>query len=337
MSITQEEKNNRQTAVYRLKAIMYAKRNGIHKACDRYHVSQASMYRWIKQWRNGNETVKSLYNGSRRPKSHPSTHTEAELARIRNLRRRHPNIGLQDLWLILRNKYDYTRTIQGLAKALKRLGHQTHPYTIPSPTCKRSKVYEKMNYPGQRIQIDVKEVPKECLSSEFHEKHPFLKLYQYTSIDEYSRYRVLEGYIEHNAYASSLFLGKVVGHWKRLGYRIKCVQTDNGTEFTKRFLTSNDNNLTQFERTAIELKVKLKFIKPSTPKHNGKVERSHREDQRLFYSEIIRTNKQITDINDFRKRLKKHQEYTNNRPMHPLGYLSPNDYLLQYKHNHSSK
>lgn len=337
MSISQEEKNNRQTAIYRLKAINYAKKNGIAKACDRYHVSQASLYRWLKQWETNNKRLEALYNNSRRPKSHPNAHTKTELTRIRNLRRRHPNIGLQDLWLILRDKYGYTRTIQGLAKALKRLGKPTDPHVRSSPTCRRPKEYEKMDYPGQRIQIDVKEVPKVCLSLEFQEKHPFLKLYQYTSIDEYSRYRVLEGYLEHNAYVSSLFLGKVVGHWRQLGYRIRCVQTDNGTEFTKRFLTSNDNNLTQFEKIAEQLKIKLKFIKPSTPKHNGKVERSHREDQKLLYSEIIRTGKPITDIEDFRKRLRKQQERTNNRPMRPLGYLSPIEYLNEYKHKHSTE
>ena len=68
-----------------------------------------------------------------------------------------------------------------------------------------------------------------------------------------------------------------------------------------------------FEATARRLKVKLKHIKPHTPKHNGKVERSHREDQRLFYSEIIRTNRLITDEEDFKRRLKRHQDKTNNR------------------------
>lgn len=88
-----------------------------------------------------------------------------------------------------------------------------------------------------------------------------------------------------------------------------------------------------FEATARRLKVKLKRIKPHTPKHNGKVERSHREDQKLFYSEIIRTNRQITDEEDFRRRLKRHQDKTNNRAMRPLGYLSPKQYLEQYKKN----
>lgn len=57
--------------------------------------------------------------------------------------------------------------------------------------------------------------------------------------------------------------------------------------------------------------------------YNGKVERSvSREDQKLFYSEIIRLNRLITDEESFKRRLKRHQDRTNNRPMRPLNYLS---------------
>lgn len=116
-----------------------------------------------------------------------------------------------------------------------------------------------------------------------------------------------------------------------MGIEVKCVQTDNGPEFTKQFIAKNANNHSMFEVTARQLQIKLKHIKPHTPKHNGKVERSHREDQKLFYSEIIRTGRLITDVNDLRKRLKKHQDRTNRRPMRLLNYLSPLQHIEQYK------
>lgn len=194
-----------------------------------------------------------------------------------------------------------------------------------------------MRYPGERVQIDVKYVPKECLSSEFIERYPLARLYQYTAIDEYSRYRILGGYLEHDTYASSLFLCQVVLGFKALGIEVECVQTDNGMEFTKQFIAKSEHNHSMFEVTAKRLGIRIKRIKPATPKHNGKVERSHREDQKLLYSEIMRTGKLITDIDDFKSRLKRHQNKTNNRPMRPLNYLSPRDYLEQYKHKHTNK
>jgi transposase InsO family protein len=101
-------------------------------------------------------------------------------------------------------------------------------------------------------------------------------------------------------------------------------------EFTKQFIARKTNNHSMFEITAKHLGVKLKRIKPHTPKHNGKVERSHREDQKLLYSEMIRLSHLIIDEDDFKRKLRRHQRKTNNRPMRPLNYLSPKQYLEQY-------
>ena len=70
---------------------------------------------------------------------------------------------------------------------------------------------------------------------------------------------------------------------------MECVQTDNGFEFTNRFSNSKRDLPTLFEKTAAELGIRHKLIRPYTPRHNGKVERSHREDQKRFYSCHIRS------------------------------------------------
>ena len=304
---------------------------GVKKAAAKFHEPESTIYCWYKKWKNSNCNIMNLADKSRRPHTHPNAHTKAELNKIRNVRRRNPNMGLQDLWIRLVSKHGYTRTMPGLLKALKRLEIATQPKVVPSPTCKKTKPYEAMRGPGERVQMDVKYVPKECLDPAYLAKYPFEKLYQYTAMDEYCRYRILGAYREHNTYTSSLFLRQVYSAFKAIGIRIECVQTDNGTEFTSRLLTNSDNAKSLFELTATHLNIQLKHIKPHTPKHNGKVERSHREDQKLLYSEIIRTGKLIKGFDDFKQRLKRHQDKTNNRPMRPLGYLSPINYLAKYK------
>lgn len=270
MSITQEMR-------YRLGAIKCAECYGVKLAAVKCHTSPASIYRWRKLYYASNKDIRSLQNGSRHPHSHPNAHAQAEIALIRNLRRRNPRLGLQDFWLRL-HQHGYTRSQPALLKQAAISG-----------------------------------------------------LYQYTAIDEFSRYRILWGVEEHNTYTSSLFLIRIVKYFEAMGIEIKCVQTDNGPEFTKQFFAKDANSHSMFEVTARQLQIKLKHIKPHTPKHNGKVERSHREDQKLFYSEIIRTGRLITDVNDLRKRLKKHQDKTNRRPMRPLNYLSPLQHIEQYK------
>lgn len=318
---------------YRLNAIKCLEKFGPQRAAANYHTAPSNIYRWRIIYKSSGDNIEALGSKSRRPKSNPNEHTEAEIKLIKDMRKRNPNIGLQDFWIKLQ-KRGYTRTMQGLEKALKRLQMPTNPKTKRSPTCKKNKPYEQMDYPGQRVQIDVKYVPKECLSPEFIEKYGNTDLFQYTAVDEYSRYRILCGYREHNTYSSSLFLCQVLSGFRALGIEVECVQTDNGLEFTKVFHAKDKNNHSMFEATARRLKVKVKCIKPHTPRHNGKVERSHREDQKLFYSEIIRLNHLITDENDFKRHLKRHQDKTNNRPMRPLNYKTPKQIIEEYKNNH---
>ncbi|MDD4413511.1 MAG: hypothetical protein PHR14_03010 [Oscillospiraceae bacterium] len=64
-------------------------------------------------------------------------------------------------------------------------------------------------------------------------------------------------------------------------FEILTIQTDNGTEFTYKFIS--DDKLCPFEEELKRLGINHKLIKPRTPWHNGKVERSHRMDQRCFY------------------------------------------------------
>ena len=95
------------------------------------------------------------------------------------------------------------------------------PYT-PKP-------YEQMTYPGQRVQVDVKVVPRRCIAD------PELRLFRYTAIDEFTRLRFLAAYPEQSAYSSADFLSKLVKWFARRGIQVECVQTDNGFEFTNRF------------------------------------------------------------------------------------------------------
>ena len=109
-----------------------------------------------------------------------------------------------------------------------------NPKYVPKP-------YEKMQYPGQRVQIDVKFVPASCLVGDAVLDGGY---YQFTFIDEYSRFRYLEAFKEHNSYSSSEFIKHCV---ERFPYAIECVQTDNGTEFTNRLNSQCSDKKTLFE------------------------------------------------------------------------------------------
>ena len=183
----------------------------------------------------------------------------------------------------------------------------------------RPRPYEQMDRPGQRVQVDVKVVPRRCIAN------PELRLYQYTAMDEFTRLRFLAAYPEQSTYSSADFLKKLSQWYARRGIRVECVQTDNGFAFTNRFSNSKRDLPTLFGKTAGELGIRHKLIRPDTPRHNGKVERSHREDQKRFYS-----CRSFYSLNDFAKQLAVHNRHSNNFPMRPLGWLSPSEFTVQY-------
>ena len=233
------------------------------------------------------------------------------------MRRRKPKLGMVELWHRLR-KRGYTRRPESLFRVMRKMGmfppeKKQNPY--------KPKPYEQMDHPGQRIQIDVKVVPLRCLAN------PEERLYQYTAIDEFSRLRYLGAYPEQSTYSSADFLEKTVKWYKRRGIRVECVQTDNGFEFTNRFSNSKKNRLTLFELTAAKLQIRHKLIRPYTPRHNGKVERRHHEDQKRFYDTHL-----FYSLADFGAQLAVHQNRSNDFPMRPLGWLSPKEKLAEFLH-----
>ena len=254
-----------QDMAYRQSLMKFAQKYGVSRASRKYNKSRSYIYFWRSRW---DGSVESLACQSRRPHSHPNQHTEAELKLIRDMRRRNPHLGMVELWHRLR-KRGYTRCPESLFRTMRKMG------MFPPAEKKKtfvSKPYEQMQYPGQRLQVDVKVVPRKCITD------PELKLYQYTAIDEFTRLRFLAAYPEQSTYSSADFLQKLYKWYARRGIRVECVQTDNGFEFTNRFSPSKKLLPTLFEATAAHLGIRHKLIRPYTPRHNGKVERSHRED-----------------------------------------------------------
>ena len=299
-----------QTMQYRQSLILYAKKHGVTKAAIRYRTNRQYIYRWMKRY---DGTLQSLADRSHRPHSHPKQHRTEEIKLIDDMRRRNPNAGLVVFWVKLRQR-GYSRSISGLYRFLRKRGQMAvklpNPKYIPKP-------YKKADYPGQKVQIDVKYVPSACLvgaaAEEAKENGGYY--YQYTFIDEYSRFRYLEAFKEHNSYSSSEFIKHCVN---RFPYAIECVQTDNGPEFTNRLNPQCSDKKTLFEVTLEELCIHHKLIKPYTPRHNGKVERSHRKDNEYFYA-----SHKFFSFEDFENQLAVWNRNYNNFPMRPLNWQSP--------------
>ena len=293
-------------AKFRQLVIKYSQKRGVTAASIRYRVCRKAIYDWKKRY---DGRWQSLIDRSHRPHSHPRQQTAEEYAMIERYYRRTKDKIM--LWDKLREN-GYTRCYNSLLRAIKRL-------KLEEPPEKRKgykpKPYQRAEYPGQKVQIDVKFVPAYCVANG-------QKYYQYTAVDECTRYCFREMYDEHSTYSSLDFLKKLI---VKFPFPIREVQTDNGTEWTNVLLVKKATHKTLFEEYLEECGIKYHRIQVATPRHNGKVERQHRLDEQRFYSKM-----RMFSLEDGRKQLAKYNRISNNISKSCLKYRSPNAVLADY-------
>ena len=280
-------------------------RNGasVDFICRRYKVSKASLMRWNKRF---DGTKESLRDNSHRPLTpHPKAHTQQELTWIKNIIRRNPKASLIEIFYKLKTQKGYDRHPCSLFRILRKLGFFKQKKSkrksyLPKP-------YDTPKKIGVKWQMDVKFVPKHCYTGTMPDK-----FYQYTVIDEASRERFIFPFKEQSSHATVQFLQMAIKHF---GYQPQILQTDNGFEFTH---FKGTKQIHPLDILCQKLGIEHKCIRPRTPRHNGKVERSHRNDNERFYQHL-----QFYSYEDLIKQMKAYLYKSNRLPMQTLGWKSP--------------
>ena len=287
---------------------MYRNCGDIEYICRKYHISRTSLWRWNNKYDGSKE---SLIDKSHRPiRKHPRAHTEEEMKWIKDLIRRNPHITLNEIWYKLKINKGYTRRPASLYRILREIGYYNNP-EIKGTRKKHNKEYNTPKQIGEKWQIDVKYVPMECKVKLSGDK----RYYQYTCIDEASRERYLEWYEEASPKNTVDFIKKCIKYY---GYKTKVIQTDNGTEFS--YNQAKIKKEHPIDILLKELGIRHYKIRPRTPEHNGKVERSHRNDNERFYSWL-----RFYSLEDLRKQGAAYLKRSNKIPMAVLGYLTPKE------------
>jgi transposase InsO family protein len=294
-------------AKFRQRVIRYSEKNGVMAASLRHKVSRQAIYEWKTKY-DGH--WKSLRDRSRKPHGHPKQHTGEEINLIiRYWQKNQDDMIL--LWDKIREK-GYKRHYKSMIRAIKRLKLVAE---IDKRKGYKPQLYKRADYPGQKVQMDVKFVPSYCVSNG-------QKYYQYTAIDECTRLVYREMYEEHSTYSSYDFLMKLI---RAFPFPIREIQTDNGTEFTNTLLVKKSTHKSLFEQALEELDIIYHRIRIATPRHNGKVERQHRIDEKRFYKKM-----RMYNLADGRKQLNIYNKKSNNISKICLNYQSPNKVLGDY-------
>ena len=202
-------------AHFRQRVLKYSLKYGVTKASNRFGRSRQAIYEWRAKW--DGKSWHSLVEKSHRPHHHPAEHTPEEKEMIL---RRYPRYkdDMMLLWDSLR-KSGYKRSYTSLVRVVRKWVQPE----IQKRTARKNKPYTRAEYPGQKVQVDVKYVPSYCVTNG-------QKYYQYTAVDECTRWTYREMYEEHSTYSSAQFLANLV---KKCPFSIREIQTDNGSEFIK--------------------------------------------------------------------------------------------------------
>ena len=294
-------------AQFRQRVLKYSLKNGVTAASIRFRRSRQAIYEWRAKW--DGKSWKSLIEKSHRPHHHPAEHTAEEKEMIL---RRYPRYkdDMMLLWDSLR-KSGYKRSYTSLVRVVRKWVQPE----IQKRTVRQNKPYIRAEYPGQKVQVDVKYVPSYCVTNG-------QKYYQYTAVDECTRWTYREMYDEHSTYSSAQFLMNLV---MKSPFPIREIQTDNGTEFTNALLQKNCDHKSLFENLLDRYGIIYHRIRVATPRHNGKVERQHRIDEARFYKKMS-----MYSLEDGRKQLDRYNARSNNIPKTCLNFRSPNEVLQGY-------
>lgn len=271
-----------------------------------------SLERWVSLYKHGGSSA--LEPHSTRPKTSP---------RETPIRLREEVVMLRKRTGLCAKKLHWRLAKQGIHMNTRTIGKILKTEDLVRTYRVRKVVYKYVKAvlkPGELMEIDVKYVPGRIASKRY---------YQYTAIDCASRWRYLYVYEEQANGSSVQFLEDVM---KRFPHTIKAVKTDNHSTFTNRYNGSytredlSPRRLHAFDHFCARRDIAHYLIDPGKPAQNGKVERSHREDQEKFYDKNI-----FRSFADLKRKLRRWNTEYNNLEHCGLDGKTPNEFLRDYK------
>lgn len=266
----------------KLRILNYAKQLGnVSQTCRYFGISREIFYQWKRAYEQKGEAA--LINSKpcpQNPKLRMPSHIEEKILHLR----RTYHLGPMRIVWYMKRYHDIKVSSGGVYSVLKRNGLNRLPRNARKRTVLTQR-YEKQ-VPGHHVQVDVKFLDFKAASGEK------VRRFQYTAIDDATRIRALKIYERHSQQNAIDFIDHVVA---KFPFRIHTIRTDNGHEFQAKFHWHVE-----------DLGMTHRYIKPRTPRLNGKVERSHLTDKEEFYQLLT-----YTDDVDLNEKLREWESFYN--------------------------
>lgn len=269
---------------------------------------QRTLERWVARYNQSGEA--GLIPLSTRPKSQPK-----ELP----IRTKERIVELRNETKLCAKKLNYKLAKEGIAVSDRVIGKIVKTEGLVRKYRVRKLKYKYLKVPlapGELVEVDIKFVPDKISGRRY---------YQFTAIDCASRWRYLKIYSDCGNGSAIAFVKRLI---KIAPFRVRAIKTDNGSCFTNRY-TGYKKSSDPFNPRLHPLDIFLSslniihyLIDPGKPAQNGKVERSHRTDQEMFYD-----RHQFKSALELRKAVKIWNMTYNNLEHIALGGLTPTEAL----------
>lgn len=212
--------------------------------------------------------------------------------------RRERRLGVKRLRNELLRVHGLGLSVDTIHKVLCR--HGENRLQRPRLVRKGTKRYSRP-LPGDRVQMDVCKIGP--------------RLYQYTAIDDCSRYQVVGIFPNRSARSTLAFIEQLV---EEMPVSIRCIQTDRGQEF---FAYAVQDQLRNWS-------IRFRPIRPRSPHLNGKVERVQKTALEEFWPTVDLKHPELDQL------LAEWQHFYNwERPHDSLGGRAPIDRLCDLIHD----
>lgn len=288
-------------------------RKSVKVACESRGESTKVFYKWANRLLE-TERLESLRNHSKRPHHSPKQIDSRIEKRILRIRRKQPYMGPEQIRFELSKKWkSKTPHPSTVYQALRRNGLIKKEYR-KKLTKKHMKRYRRP-IPGY-LQMDFKYVPYAIAG---------LQYYQLSCIDHHSSWRLIRYYKHKDLIAVEDFLFQLERYCP---FKIIQIQTDNDKSFTDKYRVGTDGYATgehALDDWCKDHEVEHRLIPIGQKELNGKVENSHKWDDREFFSQVHPENLSQLQAAGFKHELR----WNYSRPTKTLDWLTPHQVLYQ--------
>ena len=296
--------------LYLIKAVC-ASEKSVKQVCEKRGVSTDQFYLWGKRLKKL-KTLTSLRSKSRKPKHSPKQTKKRIERKILALRKAEPSHGAERISFDLKRLFKIICAPMTVYNVLRRLKLISKAGS-KKLTKKHHKRYRRP-LPGY-IQMDVKYVPYRILGQQF---------YEFNIVDHCTTWRLIRSYRNITHANIELFL-KVLE--EECPFPIFEIQTDNGNEFTDKYrggrLEPSGSHV--LDRWCKARDIVHRLIPIGQKELNGKVENTHKQDDREFYA-----GDQFKSFESFEQQMRSYNERWNVlRATKALGWRTPDQCIEQ--------